>query len=358
MARQAIAAEEEAERCRTAADVAAADTVTKDQGLAAMIQRLQRGELLARVGSLTVDRLGTIRTHDDSFHTETAIYPVGYKAYRLYFAPGERPGHHDDPRPADAAGAGGLAAGAGPATPGPAVRRALYCCQIESEPAGDDGGPVGPGPRDRPVFIVTVNGNSYRAARATDAWERATLVPLRERKRLKVHANEGQCDNVAEMFMACSYSIDGDYMFGVTVGPIARALESMAASLSLFNYNSRFMDLARHVRHNPSGCARAEAFRRRKKMSTAKVLRSAVEERDDADFLDPLNDNAIATMYAQLVKETADGCPRTVVKRSEIHNFGLFATRNINANDMVIEYVGELVRSQVGGGRGRREGRM
>ena len=33
----------------------------------------------------------------------------------------------------------------------------------------------------------------------------------------QVHANEGQCDNVTEMFMACSYSIDGDYMFGVTV---------------------------------------------------------------------------------------------------------------------------------------------
>lgn len=49
----------------------------------------------------------------------------------------------------------------------------------------------------------------------------------RERKKLKVHANEGQCDNVAEMFMACSYSIDGDYMFGVTVAPIARVLEAL-----------------------------------------------------------------------------------------------------------------------------------
>ena len=49
----------------------------------------------------------------------------------------------------------------------------------------------------------------------------------RERKKLKVHANEGQCDNVAEMFMACSYMIDGDYMFGVTVGPVARVLEAL-----------------------------------------------------------------------------------------------------------------------------------
>ena len=54
----------------------------------------------------------------------------------------------------------------------------------------------------------------------------------RERKKLMVHANEGQCDNVAEMFMACSYSIDGDYMFGVTVAPIARVLEALKVSLN------------------------------------------------------------------------------------------------------------------------------
>lgn len=49
----------------------------------------------------------------------------------------------------------------------------------------------------------------------------------RERKKLKVHANEGQCDNVAEMYMACSYMIDGDYMFGMTVGPVAKVLEAL-----------------------------------------------------------------------------------------------------------------------------------
>lgn len=42
-----------------------------------------------------------------------------------------------------------------------------------------------------------------------------------------MHANEGQCDNVAEMYMACSYMIDGDYMFGMTVGPVAKVLEAL-----------------------------------------------------------------------------------------------------------------------------------
>jgi histone-lysine N-methyltransferase SETD1 len=33
--------------------------------------------------------------------------------------------------------------------------------------------------------------------------------------------------------------------------------------------------------------------------------------------------------------------------RSAIHNWGLYAMENISANDMIIEYVGEIVRQQV-----------
>ena len=34
----------------------------------------------------------------------------------------------------------------------------------------------------------------------------------------QIRTNEGQCGDVAETYLDCSYSIDGDYMFGVTVG--------------------------------------------------------------------------------------------------------------------------------------------
>jgi len=47
-------------------------------------------------------------------------------------------------------------------------------------------------------------------------------------------------------------------------------------------------------------------------------------------------------MYERLRAE-----PRTVVQRSPIHNLGLFCTRDIDKHDMVIEYVGELVRPVV-----------
>lgn len=50
----------------------------------------------------------------------------------------------------------------------------------------------------------------------------------------------------------------------------------------------------------------------------------------------------VCRMYERLRAE-----PRTVVQRSPIHNLGLFCTRDINQHDMVIEYVGELVRPLV-----------
>mmetsp|Transcript_48274 Transcript_48274/g.75394 ORF Transcript_48274/g.75394 Transcript_48274/m.75394 type:complete len:294 (+) Transcript_48274:399-1280(+) len=176
--------------------------------------------------------------------------------------------------------------------------------------------------------------------------EQATGRKLRQRKKLKVHANEGQENNVTEMFMACSYRIDGDYMFGVTVRPVAKALEALKDSTMLFNYHQRFhLWGANYIRENPSGCARSEPFKRRKKMSTAKVQRNAEEAEQTAKDLGPVGQNAaeLRILYYKMKAE-----PRAVVRRSPIHNFGLFALRDIEPNDMVIEYVGEIVRHVIG----------
>lgn len=289
----------------------------------ALAMRLQSGRVVARVGSLTVNNLGFIKVEDDLFHTELAIYPVGYNATRLYFAPGMVPKRG-----------------------GGAIGRCLYHCEIKEDPSG-------PGP----LFVVRVNGLEYSSKHASEAWERATMRPLRERKKLKVHANEGQCDNVTEMFMACSYAVDGDYMFGVTIGPVAKALESLHESLLLFNYHPRFKASSKFTRINPSGCARSEPFKRKKKMSTAKVMRTAGNDDDGMMAEDPTvpsegkegnryarqHDQSMRVMYEKL---RAD--PHTIMRRSPIHNLGLFATQKIHKNEMVIEYMGEICREEVG----------
>jgi hypothetical protein len=249
------ALEKDRERSRLAAlelekraqvELAAEKSAYERNQVKELARLMQNGLVAARVGSLTVHKLGHIKTDNDAFHTELAIYPIGYVSTRLYFAPSE-------------------STGLGP------NRRCLYRCEILEDPAG--GGPL---------FSVTVNNVTYTSKHSSEAWERATTRKLRERKKLKVHANEGQCDNVTEMYLACSYAVDGDYMFGVTVGPVARALESLEETLLLFNYNLRFKDDAdSRLRINPSGCARAEPFKRKKKMSTAKVLRTADNEDEE-----------------------------------------------------------------------------
>ncbi|KAJ1485835.1 hypothetical protein T484DRAFT_1791982 [Baffinella frigidus] len=226
------------------------------------------GVLSARVGALTVHCLGKITSHD-AFHSELAIYPIGYDSSRIYFAPGQVP------------------------TRGAAMRRALYRCRI----LPDDSGTA-------PVFWVTVDGASFKARRATEAWELATRRKLRERKKLKVRGNEGQgAGEVKEVFTAEAYPIDGDYMFGVTVTPIAKLLEivvdgdcmfedavtpiaklleGLDEATSLFNYRPRFSLWGKNfVSENPSGCARGEDFRRlkrRKKPPPPKVQRVAEED--------------------------------------------------------------------------------
>jgi len=218
------------------------------------------------------------------------------------------------------------------------MRRCVYRCQILADEAAGS-----------PLFSVTVDNVTHTSHIASEAWEKASQRKLRERKKLRVHANEGQCDNVVDMFMACSYSIDGDYMFGVTISPIARALEALKESPMLFNYHPRFDIWGKnYVRPNPTGCARSEPFKRRKKMSTAKVHRNAEEgdettNRKGKDVMDLEHKVPLRQLYHAMKAE-----PRAAVKRSPIHNFGLFATRDIDKHDMVIEYVGELMRNLVG----------
>ena len=113
----------------------------------------------ARIGALTVMRLGEIRADEEGFHSETAIYPVGYAATRLFFAPGETP------------------------VRGAAVMsRALYRCEILAEPppppaaaaqlaASGEAAADGAHGRGGPVFRVTVNGQAHVGKTATEACE-------------------------------------------------------------------------------------------------------------------------------------------------------------------------------------------
>jgi len=128
--------------------------------------------LIARVGSLTVWKFGAIKVNHESYHSESAIFPVGYVSIRKYFAPGEM------------------------RSKGASSRRNYKCEIVE----GDNG----------PVYKVTVSGAVFSGATSSEAWAAATRRSV-----------DG---------------IEGDYMFGITVTPVARILESCEESKLLFKY--------------------------------------------------------------------------------------------------------------------------
>jgi len=117
----------------------------EDNLLSNIAKGMQSGSVMARIGSLTVHRLGKIKVDDDSYHSELAIYPVGYMSNRVCFAPGEIQSKS-----------------------GVACRRAVYECQIL---IGHQSG--------APLFEVTVENESFYAASASQAWELATRRSLR-----------------------------------------------------------------------------------------------------------------------------------------------------------------------------------
>jgi len=128
--------------------------------------------LIAHVGSLTVWKFGAIKVNHESYHSESAIFPVGYVSIRKYFAPGEM------------------------RSKGASSRRNYKCEIVE----GDNG----------PVYKVTVSGAVFSGATSSEAWAAATRRSV-----------DG---------------IEGDYMFGITVTPVARILESCEESKLLFKY--------------------------------------------------------------------------------------------------------------------------
>jgi hypothetical protein len=113
--------------------------------LSKIAQGMEDGSIMARIGSLTVRRLGKIKSDNASYmyHTAHVIFPVGYSSDRIFWAPGE-----------------GLSKGGG--------RRTVYHCEIL---AGEQGA--------HPLFQVTVDGVEVRGSSASEAWVLATRRPLR-----------------------------------------------------------------------------------------------------------------------------------------------------------------------------------
>ncbi|XP_063376990.1 histone-lysine N-methyltransferase 2C-like [Cydia fagiglandana] len=259
---------------------------------------------LIRVGGLIFLSPGHLLPHQlAAFHTPNYIYPIGYKIVRFYWSMTR------------------------------ANARCRYVCWI-SEEAG------------RPRFHVRLQSESEQDMSAPTpraAWAKVldAVAALREARGepgvLKLWPNY----------------VTGEDLFGLTEPAVVRVLESLPGIETLTDYRFKFGRsalLEGGLAVNPSGCARAEA-RCRASWRRVPAARAAAAPPPQLAAADgpacPYSKQFVHTKSSQYKKMKSEWRNNVYLARSKIQGLGLYAARDIEKHTMVIEYIGEIIRSEL-----------
>jgi len=306
-----------------------------------------------RVGALCVRRLGTIEHQHPDFHSERFIFPVGFQSRRIWW---------DHRRPG---------------------RRAVYTCEVDV--ASENGEVL---PQFRIVGPEKSKANSadedkqliIEAKSASEAWRRLAKTVRGHSVRNARRSGDGKDTFGHEM---APFGLSGAHFFGFGHPEIVRKIEHLADVHRCLKYtflfrtddeiaslraeeDEKFNPRWLMDRYNPFGitlslchkqdhsarsdaCSRtiprdsslpktnfrqlfATDFGRRRKRPPPYELRYT------ENLAQPME-----ARYRRLKRRR----PKCVVMPSQIHNWGLFATEHIGREEMVIEYLGELIRTPV-----------
>jgi len=267
-----------------------------------------------RVGSLIFHSIGQLLPQQivgGKFNTRDYIYPIGFKTSRYYWS-------------------------------GRTVsRRCRYICRILEEEGA-------------PIFTVKVIEDGFddvihRNTSCSSLWMKI-LEPI---DKLRKDAD------LVKMFP--SY-LSGEDMFGLTEPSLLRIIESMSGMEQLPNYAFRFgrcqlieMPLA----INPTGCARSEPklrthFKRppRSNVHPGSGRGSTVApgmnlSMSPSDIQSPYMKHFVSSKAQQYRKLKTEWKTNVYLRRSNIQGLGLFAAKDLEKHTMVIEYIGEVIRSEV-----------
>ncbi|KAH9287214.1 Histone-lysine N-methyltransferase trr [Echinococcus granulosus] len=321
--------------------------------------------LCLRIGTLILDFLGQLlpeHLESGRFHNRFFIYPVGFSTTRIYWSY-RRPS-----------------------------RRCHYICTItdSSKTSRHDKDQKfldsPPSAHPSPIFTVIVKEHglpdaSFKAGDCNTLWQHILHLVRNSRQ----EASSTTLRLLPEM-------LRGESLFGLSEPHIVRAIESLPGVEHLTGYVFKFgkMQLISRmpVMINPTGCARSEPKRRN-------YVRSCDREREQEQgqgrvsrqnhpatlsphlgFLRPLNQiprycssstivsislpsgstsapagkQSPSTQYRALQSEWRNN---VLLARSKIQGLGLFASRDIEKNEFIIEYLGQLIRNEVGNRRER-----
>lgn len=284
--------------------------VNRDENkqIAAVMHHSDHNNLL-RVGSLIFLSVGQLLPHQlANFHTVNHIYPVGYKIVRFYWSM-RRPN-----------------------------KRCRYVCSIH-----DVSG--------RPEFRVLVQEPSQEDVELRDASPRAVwsriLEPLAELRRTS---------NSVQLFPRY---VTGEDLFGLTEPAIVRVLESLPGIETLTDYKFKYgrnplLELPLAI--NPSGCARTEPrlrnqlpWKRPHTQRTASSARAtyAPASNSSGELACPYSKQFVHSKSSQYKKMKQDWRNNVFLARSKIQGLGLYAARDLEKHTMVIEYIGEIIRTEL-----------
>lgn len=284
--------------------------VNRDENrqVAAVMHHSEHNHLL-RVGSLIFLSVGQLLPHQlANFHTPNYIYPVGYKIVRFYWSM-RRPN-----------------------------KRCRYVCSIH-----DVSG--------RPEFRVLVQEPLQEDVELRDATPRAVwsriLEPLAELRR-STHS--------VQLFPRY---VSGEDLFGLTEPAVVRVLESLPGIETLTDYRFKYgrnplLELPLAI--NPTGSARTEARLRNqlpwKRPHTQRTGSSArttfVPTATVAgEVACPYSKQFVHSKSSQYKKMKQEWRNNVYLARSKIQGLGLYAARDLEKHTMVIEYIGEIIRTEL-----------
>eukprot|EP01135_Chromosphaera_perkinsii_P002293 Nk52_evm79s221 gene=Nk52_evmTU79s221 len=272
-----------------------------------------------KMGSFNVLSLGKLtecKEADAPHHSESALYPLGYRCERLFCS-------RTDPN-----------------------KIITYSCSIAET---EDGSSV--------VFQVKSGDNE------TEKW--SDLLENSKTLFEDVYSLPGRS--------ACYFS--GETFFGIGSPYIQPFLEMLPGAEKCYAYEFKYLNIERAPREmkrelpvNPSGCARGEKFKRVStqdkyhflaKVHTASGMKSIGGQSSDMKPADAFPESMgkarrgfggdsldlpVAAQYRQF-KDSFKKLTR--VGRSPIHGRGLFSACNLEKDQLIIEYVGELIRSNI-----------
>ncbi|XP_063075726.1 histone-lysine N-methyltransferase 2C isoform X2 [Engraulis encrasicolus] len=270
--------------------------------LSAAVQRPERGYTF-RVGSLVFHTMGQLLpVQMQAFHSDTAIYPVGYEASRLYWSM-----RHSN-------------------------RRCRYVCSVEERGT-------------RPEFTIRVQEPGYDELVLTDStpkgvWDKV-LGPVAERR-----AESG----TLRLFPVY---LKGEDLFGLTISAVTRIAESLPGVQACKRYRFRYgrnpmLEVPLEV--NLRGSARAQPRSRPRHdqlldgctASSRTIQNSAPQEGGS-----PYSKHFVHSKSSQYRRLQSEWKANVYLARSCIQGLGLFAARDIEKQTMVIEYFGNILRNEV-----------